>query len=169
MSLSDEVRDPWGVLVAGVSGGMAWALLGTAVGGPVAVAAGVGVGAAVLGVKAFTGLLLGRPAQVRAARPVRPPRGTAAGAWFAQTESAVRTLDDLAGTAPAGPTGTAVRAAAEDADDALLALGRVGAQVTAVGQSGSFVARKSGIRVADTRQTAGPGRPAPAPAKEAAP
>lgn len=122
-----------------------------------------------LGVKAFTGLLLGRPAQVRAARPVRPPRGTAAGAWFEQAERAVRTLDDLAGTAPAGPTGTAVRAATEDADDALLALRRVGAQVTAVGQSGSFVARKSGIRAAETRQTAGPGRPAPAPAKEAAP
>ena len=136
MSLLDELRDPWGVVVAGVSGGMAWAVLGTAVAGPVAVAAGVGVGAAVLGAKAVTGALLARGDRRRDA-PVqeRPPRGTPAGAWFAQAEAAVRALDEMARSAPAGPTGTAVRSAAEDADDALLALGRVGAQVTAVEQA----------------------------------
>ena len=134
MSLSDELRDPWGLLVAGVSGGMAWALLGTAVAGPAAVAAGVGVGAAVLGVKAVTGAVVNRDRRPRSAGPVpeRPPRGTAAASWFEQAEAAVRTLDDLARAAPSGPTGDAVRRAADDADDALVALGRVGVQVTAV-------------------------------------
>jgi hypothetical protein len=44
----------------------------------------------------------------------------------------VHALDEMARTAPSGPTGAAVRSAAEDADDTLLALGRVGVQVTAV-------------------------------------
>ena len=132
MSLSDELRDPWGYVVAGTSGGMAWALLAGALGGPVAVAAGVGVGAAVLGAKALTGAALGRPRRQELPAPVRPPRGTVAARWFEQAEAAVRALDDLAGSAPAGPTGAAVRSAAEDADDTLLALGRVGGQVTAV-------------------------------------
>lgn len=137
MSLSDELRDPWGYIVAGTSGGMAWALLAgaTAVGGPAAIAIGAGVGAAVLGVKAVTGAVVNRgPRRPRAdvPEPQRPPRGTVAARWFEQAEAAVHSLDDMAGTAPAGPTGDAVRNAADDADDTLLALGRVGGQVTAV-------------------------------------
>jgi hypothetical protein len=132
MSLSDELRDPWGVLVAGVSGGMAWAVLGA---GPVGLAAGVGVGAAVLGVKVVSGLLVhGRERRAPAVepQPLRPPKGTPAGHWFRQAERAVTALDEMAVAAPPGATGNALRAAAGDADDALLSLGRVGAQVTSV-------------------------------------
>lgn len=135
MSLSDELRDPWGLVVAGVSGGMTWAVLGTAIAGPVAVAAGLGVGAVVLGVKAVSGALVNRerrPSRPATLEPERPPRGSVAGRFFAQAEQAVTALDEMALTAPEGPTGSAVRSAAEDADDTLLALGRVGAQVTAV-------------------------------------
>jgi len=129
VSLSEELRDPWGLLVAGVSGGMAWAVLGA---GAPAVLVGVGVGAAVLGIKAVTGALVHRRPRARVAVPERPPRGTAAAAWFEQAEAAVHALDEMAGTAPQGPTGDAVRRAADDADDALVSLGRVGVQVTAV-------------------------------------
>jgi hypothetical protein len=129
MGLSDELRDPWGLVVAGVSGGMAWAVLGAS---PVAAAAGLGVGAAVLGIKALTGAVVNRRPRPRAVAPERPPRGTVAARWFEQAEQAVGALDDMARTAPAGPTGQAVRSAADDADDTLLALGRVGVQVTAV-------------------------------------
>lgn len=133
MSLSDELRDPWAVLVAGVSGGMAWALVPAAVAvGPAAVAVGVGVGAAVLGVKAVTGLLVHREPERRTPEPERPPRGSVAGRFFEQAETAVTALDEMVATASPGPTGSAARSAAQDADDALLALGRVGAQVTAV-------------------------------------
>jgi hypothetical protein len=135
MSLSDELRDPWGYVVAGTSGGLAWAVL-AATALP-ALPIGVAVGAGVLGVKAVTGALLGRQPRRRPQQgaPVRPPRGTVAGRWFEQAERAVTSLDDMADSAPGGPTGTAVRSAAQDADDALLALGRVGAQVTAVEQA----------------------------------
>jgi hypothetical protein len=135
MGLSDELRDPWGYVVAGVSGGMTWAVLAGAVGGPVGIAAGAGVGVAVLGIKAVTGALVGggsRRRRVAEPVPQRPPRGSTAARWFDQAETAVRALDDMADTAPAGPAGDAVRSAAEDADDTLLALGRVGSQLTAV-------------------------------------
>jgi hypothetical protein len=102
------------------------------------VAVGVGIGAAVLGVKAVTGALVhrgSRPPSAPDLVPVRPPRGTVAARWFEQAEAAVRTLDEMARTAPPGLTGDAVRSAAEDADDTLLALGRVGSQVTAVEQA----------------------------------
>jgi hypothetical protein len=132
VSLSDELRDPWGMVVAGVSGGMAWAVLGTAVAGPVAVAAGVAVAGGVWAAKAATGAVLGRGARRGDPEPERPPRGTAAARWFDQAEAAVRALDDMARTAGSGPAATAVRSAADDADDALLALGRLGVQVTAV-------------------------------------
>jgi hypothetical protein len=137
VGLSDELRDPWGYVVAGTSGGMAWAVLSvTALGGAPAVAVGAGVGAAVLGIKALTGAVLQR-GSARSRRPAvvvpeRPPRGTVAARWFEQAEAAVHALDDMTGTAPTGPTGEAVRSAADQADDTLVALGRVGQQVTAV-------------------------------------
>jgi len=129
MGLSDELRDPWGLLVAGVSGGMAWAVLGAS---PVAAAAGVGVGAAVLGVKAVTGLLAHRDRRPPVQVPERPPRGTVAARFLAQAEAAVHALDDMADDAGSGPAADAVRSAADGADDTLLALARVGTQVTAV-------------------------------------
>lgn len=48
MSLRDELRDPWGILVGGIAGGLGWA-----VGIPVAAAAGIG--AAVWVVKGIAG------------------------------------------------------------------------------------------------------------------
>ena len=49
MSVRDELRDPWGWLVAGVSGGVGWAVLASTLAGPAAIAVGAGIGAAVLG------------------------------------------------------------------------------------------------------------------------
>jgi hypothetical protein len=54
MSVGDELRDPWGWLVAGVSGGVGWAVLATSM-GPAAVAVGAGIGAIVLGTKVALG------------------------------------------------------------------------------------------------------------------
>lgn len=133
MGLADELRDPWGLLVAGVSGGMAWAVLAGAV-GTVAVPAGIAVGATVLGVKAVSGLLLNRSAEEPAPLPrlVRPPRGSVADGWLLRAEGAVGALDDLAETAGTGVLGTSVRAAVQEARDTLTALARLGAQATAV-------------------------------------
>ena len=69
--LTEELRDPWGPLVAGVVGGLAWA-----VGTPVAAA--VAVGAVVYGVKAAVGSLVGRDDGDPAAPPRPHPGSTAA-------------------------------------------------------------------------------------------
>ncbi len=133
MGLADELRDPWGLLVAGVSGGMAWAVLAGAV-GSIALPAGVAVGVTVLGVKAVSGVLLNRSDEEPAPLPrlVRPPRGSVADGWLLRAEGAVRALDDLAETAGTGVLATSVRSAVQEARDTLTALARLGAQATAV-------------------------------------
>ncbi|MCU1674587.1 MAG: hypothetical protein JWN77_2700 [Frankiales bacterium] len=124
MSLSDELRDPWGLVVAGVAGGMASAFAAPAV--AIAVAAGV------FGAKVISGALVNREPRRTTPQVPRPPRGTAADGWLRRAEAAVRSLDDMAATTTAGPTGTAVRSAADEAGDTLADLSRVAAQVTAV-------------------------------------
>lgn len=52
MTLREELRDPWGILIGGLASGLGWA-----VGIPIAAAAGIG--AAVWGVRAATGTALG--------------------------------------------------------------------------------------------------------------
>jgi hypothetical protein len=126
VGLSEELRDPWGIVVAGVAGGFAWALAA-----PVAVA--VGVGAAVYGTKALTGLLLNKePKRPQLQELPRPARGSAAARWLGRAEDAVQSLEEMARTTDTGPTGLAVRGAAEEAGDTLAELVRVAGQVTAV-------------------------------------
>lgn len=128
MSLSEELRDPWGLVVAGVAGGLAWAFAAP-------VAAAVAVGAGVYGAKVLTGVLTGGGAEVPAARrPAlpRPPKGSPPAYWLERAERAVGSLDALARTAATGAAGDAVRSAATDAGRTLDELLRVAAQVTAV-------------------------------------
>jgi len=131
MSLSDELRDPWGLVVAGVSGGMAWAVLGGAV-GAAALPVGVAVGAAVLGVKVVSGVLLSRgPDREPRAELLRPARGTPADGWLRRAEAAVRSLDDLRGSA--GPAArSTVASTVQEAREVLDALERLGSQAAAV-------------------------------------
>lgn len=126
MSLSSELRDPWGLVVAGVAGGLTWAFAAP-------VAAAVAVGAGVYGAKVLTGLLTGdRDEPVRATALPRPAKGSPAAYWLDRSEAAVRSLDALARTASAGAAGGAVRSAATDAGEALDDLLRVAARVSAV-------------------------------------
>jgi hypothetical protein len=133
VGLSDELRDPWGLVTGGISGGMAWAVAAGAIGGAPAIALGVGVGAAVYGVKALTGVLMNKePSRRGSAELPRPPRGSAAARWLERAEDAVRSLDEMAASTDAGAAGTAVRGAADEAGDTLTDLARVAGQVTAV-------------------------------------
>ena len=104
--MTEELRDPWGPLVAGVVGGLAWA-----VGTPVAAA--VAVGAVVYGVKAAVGSLVG-PGDDGPAEPPRPHPGSPAALWLRRGESAVLALDDMARSRGTTPAETATARAAED-------------------------------------------------------
>jgi len=103
MSVADQLRDPWGWLVAGVSGGLGWAVLGSALAGPAAIAVGVGIGAAVLGTKVAIGAMGDRRADL-APRPYeRPrdrlpeaPRGSVQAELQTRSERAVARMGDLA-------------------------------------------------------------------------
>lgn len=134
MGLSDELRDPWGLVAGGISGGMAWALTAAAIGGAPAIALGIGIGAVVVGTKAVTGLVVGRDERRTVHTPElpRPPRGSAAAQWLQRAEGAVQSLDDMARTTHPGPAGDAVRTTAEEAGDTLADLARLAGQVTAV-------------------------------------
>jgi hypothetical protein len=127
--LRDELRDPWGPLVAGIAGGLAWA-----VGTPVLAA--LGVGAAVYGVKAALGAVLGEPgAEDDTTTVPRPAPGSTAALWLRRAESAVRALDDMARSQGGGAADVATTHAAEEADEVLASMRRLGGHVVTVGQA----------------------------------
>lgn len=100
MSVGDELRDPWGWLVAGVSGGLGWAVLATPL-GPAAAVVGASIGAAVLGTKVLVGAARGGPAEVSregavADRLPKPPRGSPQAVLAIRAQSAVDRIGALA-------------------------------------------------------------------------
>ncbi len=72
MSAADELRDPWGWLLAGVAGGVGWAAIAAAA-GPVALPVGLGIGAAVLGTKVALGSRGRHTPKPRGRLPEPPP------------------------------------------------------------------------------------------------
>lgn len=105
MSVGDQLRDPWGWLVAGVTGGLGWAALaGTALTGPAAIAAGAAIGAVVLGTKVALGAATERRAadrgrerpEARRDRLPDAPRGTIQHDLQARSRAAVDRMADLA-------------------------------------------------------------------------
>lgn len=125
--LTTELRDPWGPLVAGVVGGLAWA-----VGTPVVAA--VAVGAVVYGVKAAVGAALGSEDD-GTAPTLRPHPGSPAALWLRRGESAVRALDDMARSQGSSPAEVATQRAAEEAEDVLATMRRLAGHVVTVGQA----------------------------------
>lgn len=127
--LGAELRDPWGPLVAGVMGGLAWA-----VGTPVLAAAGVAV--VVYGVKTALGAAMApAPDLTRSSVPLRPHPGSEAALWLRRGESAVRALDDMAKAHGSTPADLATARAAEEADEVLASMRRLAGHVVTVGQA----------------------------------
>ncbi len=127
--ITREASDPWGLLIAGVVGGVAGVLPGAGL------VVGVAIGAAVYGVKVATGVLLGEGAGRTTSAPVRlprPPDGTAAAFWLARAERAVQQLDDMATGTPLSATDLATARAAAEADAVLQTMRRLGGQTVAV-------------------------------------
>ena len=91
MSARDEIRDPWGWLVAAVCGGLAWAVLAGQM-GVAAVLMGLLIGSVVLGTKVAVGAIRDRGQEPRALERPRDrlPAGAARAAsrpacWLAPT------------------------------------------------------------------------------------
>lgn len=125
--LRDELLDPWGPLLAGVLGGLSWA-----VGTPALVA--VGVGAAVYAVKAAVGSITGGPHQTAGDGPAPPlpALGTPARTWIQRASDAVDALQRMAPSTPVSATDVAAGHTAEEAAVVLQAMRRLGGQVVAI-------------------------------------
>ncbi len=100
MRAQDEIRDPWGWLVAAVCGGLGWAVLGATLTPVGAVAAGVGIGAAVLGTKVAVGTARGHRADPPALeepqdRLPEAPAGSIQADLLARSHAAVARMGDL--------------------------------------------------------------------------
>jgi hypothetical protein len=146
MGVRDELKDPWGWLVAGVAGGLGWAVLaGTSV---AAAPVGLVIGAAVLGAKVVVGAATARERRtpVERSRPDAlplPAPGSPAARLLSRGDAAVARITTLA-QAPGDPW---LREQVSDVDDesaqALASLREVGGRVTLVEQSmsGSDLAR----------------------------
>ncbi|HST65873.1 MAG TPA: hypothetical protein VLM05_11860 [Mycobacteriales bacterium] len=131
--LREELLDPWGGVIAGVAGGLAWAVVPL---GAVALPIGLGVAAAVYGVKVGAGLLSRSREHEPAADPgpqLRPPRrGSIAEQWLLRAQAADRSLADLV-RSPGSPTVREQLVPVRDgAAEALTTLRRLAGQVTAV-------------------------------------
>jgi hypothetical protein len=139
--MREELRDPWGWLVAGAAGGVGWAVLAGAT--SVALPVGVAIGAAVLGTKVAIGALTGpkgrsTPGYSDRERPDSlplPQPGSPAARLLVRGDAAVRRIAALT-EAPGDPW---LRQQVSEVDDesgqALTALREVGGRVTLVEQS----------------------------------
>jgi len=132
--LREELLDPWGGLVAGVAGGLAWAVVPAS--GGLAVPLAVGVAAVVYGVKVGASVLGRRGDPAPAADgpvPLRPPRrGSPAERWLVRAQGAERALAELAGSPGPAVTRGQLAPVRDGAAEALTAMRRLAGQVTAV-------------------------------------
>jgi NAD(P)-dependent dehydrogenase (short-subunit alcohol dehydrogenase family) len=116
-----------GLVLAGVAGGLGWA-----VGLPVAAA--VGIGAAVFGVKVLSGSLMDRrPATLPGELPVRSHSTEAW--WLERAERAARSFRGLSGSAQPGPIAERLGTMSGQVDGTLDGVRRLAGQASAVGDA----------------------------------
>ena len=124
MALSDETRDPWTYILGALAGGAAWA-----VGVPVLAAAGVG--AAVFGVKAAIGSVLGTGRRGRqGASPLPVADRSPEQRWLRRAQEAVASFRDLAASVPEGLVSERSRSIGEQSERTLEGLRRLGGQAS---------------------------------------
>jgi hypothetical protein len=134
MSAREELRDPWGWLVAAVCGGLAWAVLVDPM-GPAAVLMGLLIGSVVLSTKVAVGAIRGRGHDTGALEGPRdrlpaPPRDSIQAGLLARSHAAVARLEDLVGR-PSDPwIAGEVRSVLSDSQPVVEAIAEMAGRVT---------------------------------------
>jgi hypothetical protein len=125
MALRDEVRDPWVYILAGLGGGVAWA-----VGVPLAAAAGVAI--TVGGVRAGLGAVLsGRSGpRTRSGDDLPITDHSPEQEWLDRGDAAVATFRDLARSLPEGLASSHSASIATQADETLAGMRRLAGQAS---------------------------------------
>lgn len=95
MSVGDQLKDPWGWLVAAIAGGVGWAALAPL--GPAAIPVGLGIGAAVLGTKVAIGVATSPHSAKEPRRTALPraPQGSRQEYLLARGEAAQLRITEL--------------------------------------------------------------------------
>jgi hypothetical protein len=136
VSRRDDWVDPWGGVVAGVAGGLAWAVAAPA--GALALPLGIGVAAVVYGVKVGASLLGRRMGgreqlpEADAAQLPPPRRGSPAATWLSRADAAVRSLHELVRSPTSAGTREQLAPVAAESAGVLSTMRQFGGQVTAV-------------------------------------
>lgn len=134
MSVSEELKDPWGWLVAGISGGLGWAVLAAPL-GPAAIAVGVAIGAVVLGSKVALGSVRHQEEPQRRDRLPEAPARSVQGQFVRRAQAAAGQIHALADR-PADPGLRAeVGQVDEQAGTVVEALRELAGRVTLVDQA----------------------------------
>jgi hypothetical protein len=130
--LRDELLDPWGGVVAGVAGGLTWAVASASA---AAVPLGIGVAAAVYVAKIGATALADRGRRGSGRDPAAlpaPRRGSPAAQWLDRAQAAARSLAELVDRpGPADEQGR-LEAVRDGAQDAVETMRRFAGQVAAV-------------------------------------
>lgn len=131
--LSDELRNPWGAVLAGVAGGVSWGAAAVFTAGVPALELGIGIGFGVYVLRIGVGALAGSGRAPDPPPPARPRYGTPAFEMLKRADAATRSLEDMARQAGSvTATDLAVQRAAEQARAVLLDMQRLGGQSAAV-------------------------------------
>jgi hypothetical protein len=131
MALRDQLRDPWTYILAGMAGGVAWAV-------GIPVAAAVGVAGVVGAAKTVVGAALGvggertREPEPAGGRLLPVTQGSPESGWLDRSTAAVGSFDRLAGSLPAGPLGERARTMGAQAHATVSDLARLAGQTSAV-------------------------------------
>jgi hypothetical protein len=135
VGMRDELLDPWGGLVAGVAGGLAWAVASASA---TAVPLGIGVAAAVYGVKVGAGLVArrrakdGHGAESDLVRLPAPRRGSPADQWLTRAQDAVRSLAELVDSPASAASRAQLAPVRAEAAEMVDTMRRFAGQVTTV-------------------------------------
>lgn len=98
MTAREQLKDPWGWLVAGIAGGVGWAVLAPL--GAAAIPVGLAIGGAVLGTKVAIGSLTSPRHQDRPRKSQLPPppQGSPQAYLLSRAEQAQRRIKELSET-----------------------------------------------------------------------
>ncbi|GIG60360.1 hypothetical protein Lfu02_47320 [Longispora fulva] len=145
MALRDQLTDPWGILAAGLVGGLGGAVTAATVSAGVGVGLGVAVAAAVYGVRVGLGVAFEpratRPAQVpfEVRKLPRPPKGSVAARWLDRAEGAAAALRRQVDGEPDPVLRSQISQVDEGAASVLTDLARFAGQVTLLAETAARI------------------------------
>ncbi|WP_285509065.1 hypothetical protein [Actinokineospora sp. NBRC 105648] len=155
MGYARELADPWGLLLAASSAGVAWAI-------HLPVAATVGVGVVVLAARALVGGLTrgDEEPNTSTATKITVDPGTPEATWFTRATAAESDFDAIAGSLVAGPLAEQVSGMADGINETVRTLHRLAGRATMTGRAtarvDSTTLERDERRLTKVRETADP-------------